>query len=212
MATAIQVGDILSVRAWLTLGTQAAVNTYNFLCTSSAGTGATDADVALDMDTLMAGFYGSGCSNATRYDGVQVYFLKHPLGLPAPVSHTSGAGMCTGGTLTLPRSAAPIMSYQTGGRGPGARGRIFIPFFPTTVMDANGELTSGGKTYINTFAASLLGPHTFGSGGNTSVLIWGLLKRKPTLGLTVITAAEASGKFGNQHRRGDYGRPNTSPI
>jgi len=212
MATTCQPNDLISIRAWTRLGDQGAVNTYNFDCISITGTSITDVALAAYFDPLMAGFYGGGCANDVEYRGIQLYFIKRTGPLPAPIINTTSSGNCTGGTNSLPRVVCPIMKYATFVRGPGGRGRLYLPFFPTTVMTSDGELSNGGRTYIDTWGSFLVTPFTVGSGGNTASFVFALVQRKPIALKGQILTAFASGKFGQMHKRGDYGRPNNSPI
>lgn len=214
MATTVQVGDIIAIRVWTALNDQAAVNTYNFQAIASTGTGVTDVDVAAAFVGFMGTFYGNLCSNATLYKGVQVYFVKRISGgaLPNPANDISGAGNCTGGALALPRNTAAVLKYNGFSRGPGGRGRVFLPFLPTDTQDANGEPNTAVRTFIDAFAANLLNPTVVGTTPNQVTFSWILLHRGPPITAEQLIAAASAGKFGQMHKRGDYGRPNVSPI
>lgn len=216
MPLAINVGDILSARAWCQLDEQGSVNTYNYYCTSKAGSGGTDQDLASAFDFIISGFYKALCPATVEYRGTQVYFLKSFFGvLIAPVSSIANAGVGTATGNPCPRNTCPVMKYNTSSRGPGGRGRLFMPFCATSFVASNGRPTVGLETLMNSTASALLSPLIVGSGGNTSTLEWSLIRKHkgavPTLDGTIINALSAD-KFGQQHRRGDYGRANASPI
>jgi len=216
MATAIVVGDVLAVRAWVSTAAQAAVNTYNFECISLTGGAVTDQDLAVAMETPCSTLYGSLCPTEVTYDGVQVYFIRRdPMNLPNPVKSVSGAGACTGTGGILPTEIAAVMKYNTVIRGPGGRGRVYLPFIAGEFKSAFGVPTNAMGVLVNSFASALLTPLVVTSGGSTATFVW-VLARKfplPTPPTTAqITFAESAQKFGQQHRRGDYGKLNLSPI
>ncbi len=217
MATALQLGDIIALRAWTVLGDQAAVNTYNYEVITVTGGAVTDQDVVSDFDTLKASpFYTSLCPPGVDYKGCQLYFMKRSPFLPGPVFSITGAGPGVVGVNPLPRNTAPILKYSTGVRGPIGRGRLFLPFASTTYMDSNGKPTAGFDTLVNSFASALLNPYGITVGASSVALVWSLLHRivgPPKSVATVrIIQALAADKFGQLHKRGDYGRANLSPI
>jgi hypothetical protein len=217
MATALAVGDIISARAWLDLDEQAAVNTYNYECISKTGSGATDVQAATLLDTGLASFYRPLVPPTVEYRGVQVYVMFRAGGgfLPAPVSSVASAGVGTATGPPLPRNTAPVLKYATGVRGPGGRGRVYLPFVSDDFLATNGRPTNAFDVLANSFASSLLTPFVAGSGGNTATFAWVLLRKHkggpPTINGQIISG-ESADKFGQMHKRGDYGRANASPI
>lgn len=217
MANVIGVGDILAARAWVQLDEQGAVNTYNFTCLSKTGAGGTDQDLATALDSLFASFYIPMLSATTEYRGTQVYFLKR-LGLltgAAPVSSIANAGLGSAASYPLPRVATAVVSYNNGLRGQRNRGRIFLPFVTADFLASNGRPTVGLETLVNSFLSVMLAGFTVGGGGNTSSVVWSLLHKVKGAIPTdrgPITHAELAEKFGGMHKRGDYGKPNASPI
>jgi hypothetical protein len=212
MATPIVVGDIIAVRGWTQFAPQAAVNTFNFQCTAITGTGATDAVAASQFDLLLSTFYPTIICDQASYRGVQVYFLKRTGILPLPAQSNANTAAGIGGTLALPRNTAAILKYATLLRGPGGRGRLYLPFLPTDTMTAQGDPTAGFNTFVTNFGATLLTPTIVGTGPNTSTLVWSLAHRGPVITSTPIATARSADKFGQMHKRGDYGRPNSSPV
>lgn len=212
MATTIAPNDILAVRVWTKLDNQAAVNTFNYQCFAVSGVSVTDVDLASFLVTQMTAFYASLCCNQTTYRGMQVYFLRRSGPLPLPANNTAGAGACTGGVNGLPRNTALILKYGGFNRGPSGRGRLYLPFLPTDIMGPDGEPNAGALVLVNSFASAMLTPIVVGSGGNTASLTWQLVKRKPPIVTQQIVTAECAEKFGQMHKRGDYGRPNNPPF
>jgi len=217
MSNVIGVGDILAARAWMALDEQGAVNTYNFVCGSRTGAGGSDQDLATSLDTLFAAFYRPLISARTEYRGTQIYFLKR-LGLltaAAPVTSTASGGLGTASSYPLPRTATAVVKYNTGLRGPRNRGRVFLPFVTADFIANNGRPTTAFDVLVNSFLSTMLAPITVGSGGNTSTLTWNLLHKVKGAVPTdrgIIINAESADKFGQMHKRGDYGKANASPI
>jgi len=217
MATPIAVGDILAGRAWSQLDEQGAVNTYNYVCRSITGAGATDQDLAASLDNGFNTFYKALYPNTVEYRGVQVYFLKR-LGLltaAAPVSSLAGSGVGTATGPPMPRNSCAILKYNAGLRGPAYRGRIFLPFLSTDFQASNARPTNAFAVLANSFLSTLTVPLTTGTSPNTATLDWCIL-HKVKGGVPVvrnsIVNAESANKFGQLHKRGDYGRANESPI
>jgi hypothetical protein len=213
----IGIGDILAARFWSVLDEQGAVNTLNYVCTAKAGTGGSDQDLASFLDAGSASFFRALYPNTVEYRGCQVYFLKRlgVLTAAAPVKSVAGAGVGTATGPPMPRNSAAILKYSTGLRGPANRGRIYLPFISTDHQSSNGRPTTAFDVLVNSFASGLPSPVTVGSGGNTSTLAWSLLhkvKGAVPIDRGPIVLAESADKYGQLHRRGDYGRANASPI
>lgn len=216
MATQIVVGDILSARVWCTNQEQAAVNTYNYKCLTTIGGGVDDQTFCNTIDGLVVGFYGPLLSSASTYDGVQTYFAYRGGSLlPNPVKTTISAGAGTTGTVPCPPNTAAIFKYATLTRGPGGRGRLYLPFASIDWVSTGGRTTSAFDVLLNSFASTLLPVLTVTQGGGSSTFVWSLLRKNklpvPPTTQQIVTA-ESAGKFGQLHKRGSYGRANASPI
>lgn len=217
LTTSIQVGDILSNRAWVVLDEQAAVNTYNYQAISITGGGGTDLQLAAAFDAIASAFYVPLISHTVEYRGIQTYFLKRASGgvLPGFVESTAGASVGTPTNSPLPRNSAPIFAYNAFGRGPANRGRVYLPFVDGSFLATNGRPNNAFDVLVNSYASVLLAPLVVGTGPNTTTLSWSLIHKQKGLPPIVrgqILQAHATNKFGQMHKRGDYGRANTSPI
>lgn len=217
MALPVENGDVLSARVWSTFGDQAAVNTYNYVAFSVSGGIVTDQDLANSVDVIVNGTYKGLMTTDATYDGVQVYYRQRTLGnLPAPVAHTASAGPGLQPPPTVPAQVAGIMKYVTNVRGPGGRGRVYLPFLATDLVANDGLPTVAFDSAVNAMATLLLTPITIVIGGATASFYWALITRLP--GPTVlysnrqIIQAKSAQKFGQLHKRGNYGRTNQSPI
>ena len=215
MATQLDVDDLLSARVWSTLGSQAAVNTYNFRVTATTGASQTDQQFATAIELFFAALYLLILANNAVFNGVQVYRRRSDRPLTAPVQSTAATANGSGGVDAIPKNSCAILKYSTIGRGPGNRGRVFMPFVATAFMDPSGDPDVGLNTLLNGFATNLLIGVNIGTAPDTASLKW-VLARFPKLPAPPtdrqIAAASSANKFGQQHKRGDYGRPNVSPI
>ncbi len=213
MPLQIQTTDIVLVRAWCVAGNQAAVNTYGYNCIASSGAGATDADMAAQLDPAYALFYKALLPPNCSYKGLQVYFVKRAGLLPPPANSILGAGVGTTGTTCLPRGIAGIMKFASNKRGPGGRGRVYLPFVAETYQDVTALPTAAYDVLVNSFASNLLTPAVI-TGGGSVTMAFVLVHRKkgdPVSSIEVTTAQSAD-KWGQMHKRGEYGRANSSPI
>jgi hypothetical protein len=212
MARALLVGDVLALKVWTSVSEQAAVNTYNMEVIAVSGGSVTDQNVADAFSPVAATFYGTYMGNGARYDGVQVYTIT-PMVIPfAPANSTVASGGATGGADLLPRNTAAIMKYRAIFRGPKYRGRVFLPFAASTNTTPLGVPIAAFNTLINGWGTVLGTPIIYTNGGSTATLAWVLAHRTTPLTVTRISVWESAGKFGQVHRRGDYGRPNLSPV
>jgi len=216
MPSALQVGDVLAMRAWSVLDEQAAVNTYCYRVNAVTGGGVQDQDFCSDFDTLfMSPFYQALQPPTVEYRGTQAYLI-HRLagGLPNPVISLAGAHVGTHGTGPMPRNAAVIMKYATALRGPGGRGRLYLPFVDGDYVADNGRPTAALGVIVNSVCSTLLTPITITRTTNTATLSWVLAHRKKgtPFAANEILTAQLSDRIGTMKKRGDYGKANTSPI
>ncbi len=214
MTVAIQVNDVIAVKAWMTLNEQAAVNTYNYECITLSGGAVTDDDFLAAIQTAYAAFYKSLSATTVTYNGLQAYYVRRSGPYPNPVQNVASAGPCTFSATVLPRVAAGILKYNTTIRGPGGRGRVFLPFIGADYAGTDGKPTAAYDVLVNSFASNLLTPVVVTAGGSTATMVWGIFSRLPTAtpAFSQIVQAQSADKFGNLHKRGDYGRANASPI
>jgi hypothetical protein len=209
-------GDLMACRVWTQLNDQAAVNTLNYEVIATSGGAVTDQDLCDHVDTLVHSYYTNTMTVDCQYHGVQTYFLQRPSGtLPSPVKNVSHAGPGLGSAPVMPTQVAAIMRTLTNVRGPGGRGRLYLPFLDSALATADGQQVPSLVLAINTLATSLLGAQILTNGGSTATVVWCLVHkpRRPAMMTALpIQQAASTGKFGTMRKRGDYGRQNSSPI
>jgi len=216
MGTAVAANDILSIRSWNVLGSQAAVNSFNWQCISVSGGGITDQDFSDAHNTTYATLHKNSMPDSAVHRGIQCYFLSRGGAfLPQPVKSIGAAGDGTIGTTAVPKNTCAILKYASAIRGPGGRGRVFLPFISADYVDATGLPAAGLAVLLNSFASFLLTPMVVTVGANSATFVFGIVARHPAPNLPTFLQAvtcEGAEKFGQMHKRGDYGRPNNSPI
>jgi hypothetical protein len=212
VANPVQLNDIwrCEVACYNTTNAQVSLNRYLFLCEAVAGTGGTDAQLATALDTLFAVEYKQAIANVAVYYGVKVSrYLLPAVNRPAISIANTGAG--TGGADQAPSVVCGLIKLTTTANGRKGQGRVYMPFVPTAYMTINGEPTAAYEVVLDGLATAVLGLAPVGAGGNTSTLKWVLPAAKTVPATALVATALAEGKFGTQHRRGDYGKLNVIP-
>lgn len=180
--------------------------TCAYRVTSIFGTGATDLDMATVMDanagTALIPIIGTGA----QYVSTQVRRLR-PLPAPVPVtvSLSGGAGTATGDLL--PRNVSGLVSKQTAFAGRRFRGRGFIPFPTEDHNDATGHPSAGYLTLLNTVRTFLFG-NVLVLGMTNGAQLQATIFHRAGATDDLVTSSSSTAKWAQQHRRGDYGRPN----
>jgi hypothetical protein len=178
---------------------------------ASTGVGIDDQTLADAMDLFLSTFYTTLIANNARYNGVQVYIINRIGPQPAAVHGSTNAGPGTIGPLAAPKGAAVILAYNTNVRGPSGRGRLFLPFLPTNVFDADGQPLTAAKTFINSFFGAMRSTFIVGTAPDTAQLDWIVYHRR-SRSYDFIVGGGVKNTVSNLHKRGDYGRANASPI
>jgi hypothetical protein len=212
MPNAILLGERITVRMWTSVANQAAVNTFHYLVDTLTGT-VSDLTTALAFDNLFADTsHGivTMIGNNVRYCGVQVY-LSSRTPMPIPAFSITHANNGIGGAELMPLQSCGITSWMSTFTGPSNRGRTYWPFPAAPFSDADGFPTNTYLTYMESLAGDLSPLVIVGSGGNTADLKHVIKHVNLPTSVDVVSRINRR-KFATQKRRGDYGRPNVSPI
>lgn len=214
----IAIGSFYKQRMFAYQGTQEAVNTTYFQVTNiGAGGPVTEAELVAELQSLMSTLYVPAmCSNA-QYVGTDIQNVTggapFPLQIAGPAINENG----TAAPPALPAQVSGVVGLVTALTGPAHRGRLYIPF-PSSVAVAAVPTPSPTAAYEALLAAiadQITGTVVVVVGAVNVTLEyqlgrWGHLSRtytfQPTIGL------RSTGKFGTQKRRGNYGRPNVTPV
>jgi hypothetical protein len=211
LPTTLNIGDIVAIRVWSTFENQAAVNTYNCRVTGKTGLGITDQDLAGSMDLFMSAFYPTILNNLAVYNGVQVYILNRIGPQPAAVFDNTDAGPGTGSSPAAAKGTAFVLAYTSTVRGPGGRGRLYLPFLAAAAFDNDGQPIAGAATLINAFFAAMATTFIIGTAPNQINLDW-VIYHRASRTYDFIVGGGLRKTVSNLHKRGDYGKPNVSPI
>lgn len=211
MAYNIATGDILECRVvcWEPNDNQLGLNVMHYLAGAPTGP-VTLGQAAVTLDGIIKAAYKAWLGNPAQYRGVG--FTKiWPLPRTIEENTNASAGNGTGGANLAAQQASGLIQFRTGLAGHKGRGRIYPPFPPTAIQDADGNLTAGGATLVTAIGTAIGGGFTATGGGNNVGLTLCVYNRA-THAATPITSFIVRQKFATQRRRGQYGRTNILPF
>jgi hypothetical protein len=207
-------GDLINFRVWCTSGAQASVNTFWYLCGLETGTVDLN-QAAAAFDSLIATMLKGIIASTAAYKGVQCYVKRTPI--PNPGKSVAGAGVGTATGSEVAPQICGLTRWNTDFAGAGFRGRTYWPF-PTTVQDAVGGIpTSTYLTAIGTLATAIQNFALINPGGGDQIVVGLVLhhssrKVGPVPAPTAIDANSSIPLWATMRKRGNFGRPNSSPI
>jgi len=203
-------GQIVEVRVYCTEGDQTAVNVRHFEVTSVAGTGTMFSDMLQYYDGLFMASYPQLLNGGAFYSGLTLQrIFPGPKSSLAYGSQTAGAG--TGGADPLPSQVCGVVSFRSPLSGPRNRGRMYVPFPPKALCDADGTPTPGYLDGLDGLGDVFTGTDEIGGGGN-SVQQSSIILHRADMTRTRFIQWVRRDKWGTQRRRGNYGKPNESPV
>lgn len=205
MPTPLVLNDILEVKFYNADGKQQAINTLHWLVTALAGTSRTDEQVATALGTVAAPLYKAYMPATAEYLGVRVQVIGRS---PKPIAQISlaGAGQGTDATDPMPSFVSGLITKRTDFAGPSGRGRVFLPFWPEDLNNADGEPSAAAVVLMDNWGGALLGQQVVAGGGN-SVTLSPVLHNRTTLSNTVITDYLIREEWYYQVRRSNAKRP-----
>jgi hypothetical protein len=222
MSYLVSPADVLVVKVWTTDAEQAAVNRFYVTVSSVTGASKSQLQIAQNYDAALAPLYKLMMNNQVSYRGVEVQRVW-PLPVIDAESTVANAGAGTGGAQQLARQTCGVISSTTLYAGPPYRGRLYLPFPAAALQDATLDVpVAGYLANALTVAGYIWQQNVVVGGGNSATLlpvIWhgkyGYPARTPPIvpySFTYISGFNVQSRWGTQRRRGDYGRPNRSPI
>jgi hypothetical protein len=206
------VGKLFYIEYWTTLANQAAVNRLWYKVTSFTGAGVTYGEVLSQMSSIFSLAFRNCVGTGANFKGFGIRELPvMGIPLPAPAYDNTAAlpGTITGNML--PHQVAGLLSLRTAFAGRSGRGRLYMPFPTTSCSGLNGTILPAYSTPLGVFAALVPATVTVTGAGGNAVLTPVLVNRKTAV-WKVINNVLVSSNFATQRRRGDYGRPNVSPV
>jgi len=213
MAYTIQPDDLLKIRLYTSLRNQAAVNTFYYHVLPAAMTGTWDAALVLtNWANVMAPLLKPVLAILAHYDGCSIQSIK---GSPftALIYSSQASGNGTNATNPLPTAVCGMISRRSSFAGPRWRGRLYMPFPTSSSIDTNGQPSATYITGLTNFANGVEPPAGMTmTGSGTSLRLDPVIYSKVAKTWAAIIGHEYPSKFGTQHKRGDYGKPNFSPA
>jgi hypothetical protein len=190
---------------------QLSLNVYHyFVSAPDTGTGATDAQIAVAMDTAVAALYKACMGNTATYRGVAAQRISPlPKGVPGTTIANTGAGSVAAGIL--PAQTSGLISLKTLFAGRKYRGRVYPGFMALTFADVDGKMTAAGNTAITNLRNAIPLAFTAGTVPNQSFMalcIW----HRSTATFTQVGGLSNLQAFATQRRRGQSGRLNVLPF
>jgi hypothetical protein len=215
MAQTLQLGDIIQVDVACFSNGQLGLNRSHWKVTTFSGTGATDQDCANILDANFSTAYRNLLGNNASYYGVKVTRIV-PLPPTAPVTSTANQGLGVVLSPSLPQQVSGVITMGTAFAGRAFRGRVYVPFPPTSMNDAVLDVPIAAyKPLLDALGALYRGDFLVGTAPNQitidSVLVHRANKAGVTPPPTTILTSRSNLKWGTQRRRGNYGRPNVFP-
>lgn len=207
----VGVGDIFLVNGRTSINAQLGEFGCHFKVTSFTGASVTIQEIgnayATDFDAALPNLLGVPVRVENPYaaliepaDGT---VLVSAFGVSAHPAGTSGPN-------TIPTQVAAVLKKTTVRSGVRYRGRMYLPFLCTVLINANGELNAAGLAAIRAFILTMYpAVRTVVGAGGTADVKPVLLHRLPLPQTTTdIDVIDPTSKLGTQVRRGDYGRRN----
>ena len=209
MAATINLGDIYSVITACYANGQVGLNRTHWWCSAATGTNQTDAQFATGLNAVLAPLYKSLIPATATYYGVKVVRkVPAPVYIPQVVYSLAGPG--TAGGDLLPTQVCGLLQFRTSEFGKHGRGRQYIPFVP--VPGSSGGLPDLAYiTNLNLLGTELSTALLVGGGANTVTMTPVITGKAIGAPFFTVVSCLASGKFGNQYRRSDFGRSNVYP-
>lgn len=217
MSLPIAIDTLISASWYCYCVNQLSVNTVLYRVQTVTGT-PTDSQLADAMAEALSTEYKALLPSSASYKGASCrieWGTGIPLGGPSHYS-AEGAGVGVAEGNVLPLQTCGIITKLSNVRGPGGRGRIYVPFPADSFQDVSGSpiaatygplLTALGTNLIGIDGINI----TFVTEGDGEVVVRSLIKAPfPDTPLSdVLTDGYLiRDKWGVQHRRGDYGTPN----
>lgn len=209
MAHILSVGDIVEVKAFCYCINQVGINISHWVCTAASGV-PTDEDFLTTFEAAAAPLYKAVMSNIATWEGASAQVISTtPVGAVQTDTTNKGIGSLPGPTLPLQVTA--VLTKRTAFGGRKYRGRLYIPFMDASLNDAPTESpTAAANILLQNLGDFYADEMMVTVGMNTATMTPTLYHRADGTD-TLISEVVATGKWGTQRRRGNYGQANSYP-
>lgn len=206
-----QVGDIIRSLCIFKDNLQLAVLRQDHRITATTLGGVTLDDIALRMDGVTATPARTIIPLTCEYRGIVVESVSFPAVLPG--NSIVGYGFGITGSTPASHVTSRTVTKITLLRGRSFRGRFYLPFPPIDYYDLgnDGEPTAASNADYTAFVTAWCFSNSVTVGPASSSWTPVVYSKKLATSQDVLTF-RLNDKWASQHRRGDYGRTNLSPI
>jgi hypothetical protein len=202
MPTAL--GDILQYKMSSWCDSQLGLNVLHYKVTLMTGSPPTLAKMLQTIDDAMAPLMIPMLSSDAQYLGASLQHIQ-PLPVSMETFYTVNAAVGGSAPEVLPKQTALVLTKQSTLAGRANRGRLYIPFPSEGANTTLGIPAAAYLALAATFANQMASIITVaGTTGLTPIIY----QRKFPGSSQVINTVRVNNRWGNQRRRGDYGRLN----
>jgi len=208
---AMSVGQTWRASIACYMAPQLGLNIRHFVVSAQIGSGLSEQAFCDALSSQLAVYYIPLIAASARYWGIKLQEITTPL--PLPFSSVEGQGNGTVPGDPIPSQVAGVISVYSKLSGRTGRGRVYVPFPgktdstptipPTPVDDYVSRLNGLGQR--------LTGLYNVAAAGNGWSIQWCLFRKGLTPVTTFLYSYVSRQLWGNQRRRGNYGRPNVPP-
>jgi len=212
-------GDIYEVTFHSHLIDQRGIIRRYYMAGGVTGTGPTESAIGIRFDTAIPTPLKACMVVTAGYRGVKIAKV-FPTPRQRAFTNTTSAGPGTVAGDALPTQVRGLITLRTALAGPGARGRVYVPFPGDADNGPSGAPIAGYVTRLIALANALDDTQAaIGVAGNQADLIpiiWHLPKNTPNLPgnreARIVTESLARSKWATQRRSGAYGRLNVDEL
>lgn len=204
--------DIVEVRLFCQLQAQGSVNVLHYRADGDTGALGNLDDAVDSISSAFGAAYKAILCAQAEYRGITAQKV-FPLPLSVAVTSSAGAGFGTVLGDALPKQSCGVIKKLTDLAGPRNRGRMYAAFPSEEDCITQGRpdptyvirlLNLASQLLIN----RLLGPVV----GAPQLTLFPVVWSKTGNVRNPLTGVAARTFFGTQRRRGDFGKPNQSPV
>lgn len=203
----VTLGATYVVKLFSFCNNQLGLNVLHYRVDVMSGVAPSESSVAIAMEAAFQPVIVPLLSSQANFMGVNVQQILPLIGLP--VRSTILAAQGTSGTPVLPKQICGLVTKRTDLGGRHNRGRIYIPFPSEADNFSQGTPEAAYITALGAFGIVMASARNVGASTTFVPIVF--RKDAPALS-SRITGYTQSGRWANQHRRGDFGALNLPVV
>jgi len=209
VAIPLAANDFLQVTINCKAGAQYSSNVMNYVVGAVAGTSATDAQAATQLDAFLAPLFKDLLPTTVTYWGLKAQIIG-PTRRPGQYSVAAqGVGNVAGDII--PTQVSGLLTMRTQFTGPKHRGRMYVPFPGEADNTASGAPSAGYITRLDALRAGMIAGLILINGvGNTATILPVVYSRLDEAAFE-ITESASSPFWATQKRRAERMRGDGPP-